>query len=268
MTVDGAHQDAATRTRTGGVDRLRRTVDILRFLGHNPPMTVSEVCVQLQLPLSSCHDLLRDMSEVDLTRMIDGKRYTLGAAAVALGSEIVGGVDVARTARPHLEALALKTQLDVYLAVPAGNRIHYASRCKGRMPVNLDIQLGQPLFLHSTAVGKLFCAFDPAFASLMLEMPRRALTPNTLVSADELTAELESIRESGTSVSRGESFEGITGIAAPVWNQGSRIIAAVHASSFASQLDDRLAAVTAMVVESAREITTDVGGRDDQDRQE
>ena len=67
-------------------------------------------------------------------------------------------------ARPHLRELALEVGEDVYLGLQMGRRVFYADRILGTQRISLDIRLGEPLYLHTTATGKLFAAF--AFLAL------------------------------------------------------------------------------------------------------
>ena len=78
-----------------------------------------------------------------------------------------------------------------------GKRVIYADRSLGTQRISLDIRLGEPLFLHSTAAGKLFAAVDEKLAALALsgDMPR--LTPTTITSPRELEREYQRIREAG-----------------------------------------------------------------------
>jgi DNA-binding IclR family transcriptional regulator len=260
VTGSGGRKHEVTGTTRSGLDRLRRSADILMYLGRNGPVTVSEISVALSLPVSSCHDLLKDMTEINLTSMYEGKRYSLGSRAVALGAEIVGGIDVTRVSRPHLERLVKRTELDAYLAVRSGGHIVYSARCQGSMPVNIDIRLGRPLYLHSTAVGKLFAALDPYFTEVLFRLERKRLTPTTLVGDTELEEELERIRSKGTSISRGESYEGILGFAAPVWDAGHNLVACVHASVFQTQIEEtKVPIVLSIIEDSAADITADLG---------
>jgi IclR family acetate operon transcriptional repressor len=256
---DGQDHESTGSTRSG-IDRLRRTADILTYLGRNGPVTGTEISTNVFLPVSSCHNLLKDMTELNLTSMCEGKRYILGSRAIALGAEIRGGTDVTRIARPHLDRLVKRTQMDAYLAVRSRGHIVYSVRCEGNRAVNIDIPLGRPLYLHSTAVGKLFAAFDAQFTEMLFRIKRKRLTPSTLVGDAELEEELARIRASGASVSWGESYEGILGLAAPVWNAAHELEACVHLSVFRAQIDEReVSSVLSIAKEIAADITAELG---------
>lgn len=246
--------------KAGSTDRYSRTFDVLDLLVGRPDgMTVTEISKRLALPISSSHNLLQRMAAVEVVNVTEDLRYSIGPRAVRLGISIVGGIRVRETARRHLQDLARSTGEDVYLAVRVGRRIAYVDRAPGNRPVTVDIRLGQSLFLHATSVGKLFSAYDDTIRRRLLAEPRPALTEHTLTDADDLCAELDRIRERGYAVSREEAIRGVVGLAVPVRDAHSDIVAAVHISALRAHLSgdverDLLAAASATVAAVEREL--------------
>lgn len=244
----------------GIVDRLRlhRVFDVLGQLATGGPKTVTELSRQLDLPLSSTHDLLQGLLAADAVSAV-GKTYSLGPRTIRLSVAVLDSVGVQRIARHHLEELAARVGLDVYLAVRTGTRILYVVRCAGIQAVNIDIPLGRSLFLHSTAVGKLFAAFQREVYQQMISQPRPALTSRTRTTVEQLDRELAGIRSRGVSISRGESVPGILGMAAPVWGANGELVAAVHVSALQGSLTpELLLGVTAEILQTAQVIETEL----------
>jgi DNA-binding IclR family transcriptional regulator len=188
--------------------------------------------------LSSTHDLLKAMVDTDLLHVTD-KSYGLGPRAIRSALSIMDSVAVQRVARRHLEDLVESIGFDVYLAMGTGGRVISVSRYAGRQRVNLDIPLGRSLLLHSTAVGKLFAAFDRNVYQAMMAKPRPAVTSTTRTSVIELDRDLALIRDKRFSLSRGESLEGIVGLATPVFAPDGSLAAAVHVSALRTALPAR-----------------------------
>ena len=201
-------------------------------------MTVTEISKRLQLPLSSTHNLLQRLVAADVVVASEGLRYSVGPRLVRLGIRTVDGLEVGAVARKHLRELARAVNLDVYLAVRLGSRVVYVERFPSGRSVAVEIRLGQELFLHATAAGKLFSAFHAPLEKKMLASPRPKLTEHTLTSPEALRTELEQIRESGWAVSREEAILGIVGLAVPVLDSNDEMTAAVHVSALRAQLDD------------------------------
>lgn len=215
--------------------RLARIFDVVQYLADEGPRTVTEIAKALHAPLSSTHDLLSAMVDTGLVHTTD-KAYGLGPRAIRTAIAIMDSVAVPQLARRHLEELVHAIGFDVYLAMSSGSRVIYVSRFPGRQRVNLDLELGRSLLLHSTAVGKLFAAFDRHVYQAMLAKPRPAVTPATRTTPAELDQDLASIRAKHLSVSRGESIRGIVGLATPVFAPDGSLAAAVHVSALRTAL--------------------------------
>lgn len=226
----------ATMSDSSG-ERFSRIFDVLELLvGHTEGMTLTEIVSHLGMPTSSAHNLLQRMVSADVVSLNGDLRYGLGARAVRLGIRIVGELDVKAAARRPLQELARVTGDDVYLAMRIGNRVSYVERVEGTRVVSVDIRLGQSLFLHATSVGKLFAAHNAQLQKQLFSTDRPRLTPHTLVHEAELEQEFDRIRKSGYALSREEALPGIVGLAVPVYDADSEIVAAVHISTLSAEL--------------------------------
>jgi DNA-binding IclR family transcriptional regulator len=133
-------------------------------------------------------------------------------------------------ARRHLQDLAKEVGDDVYLGMCMGRRVLYVDRCTGTRHISLNIRLGEPLYLHATATGKLFAAFDQRLASRAVEGPLKRLTGGTITDPRELQAEYERIRVRGFAKSEEEAVEGVVGYAVPIAQPTGSLAAAIHVS--------------------------------------
>lgn len=242
-------------------DRYSRTFDVLELLVGRPDgMTVTEISKKLDLPISSSHNLLRRMVAAEVAALREDLRYSLGPRAVRLGIRIVDGLEVRAISRRHLAELARETGDDVYLGVALGRRVAYVDRFPGSRPVTVDIRLGQSLYLHATSVGKLFAAFDKQLRRRLFADDRPRLTEHTLVDAGDIEQELDRIVETGYAVSREEAIVGVVGIAVPVRDDRGDVVAAIHISALAGQLDPLAERkLIDAAVEAAMQIERDLG---------
>jgi IclR family acetate operon transcriptional repressor len=217
------------------VDRL---VEVLDYVLGQPGQsaTLSEIAVAVGNPLSSSHDLLRAMVGAGLLEVDSAKRYRTGPVLLRLAVSAIDQVDIVSTSRGCLERLVEEVSHDAYLAIRAGDTVSYVARVAGRHRAGLDIRLGEPVPLHSSAVGKLYAALDPDLERLVLRRRLRPLTPHTIIDPARLAEEFALIRERDFSVSVEETISGIIGFAAPVRDGDHRVIAAVHISAFKDNL--------------------------------
>ncbi len=212
-------------------ERYLRTFDVLDLLvRHKDGLRLTEIKDALGLPVSSVHNMLQTMVSADVASVDEDLRYSIGPRAVALALRTVHSLDIRGLARRPLQDLAKAIGDDVYLGLRLGKRVIYADRCLGTQRISLDIRLGEPLFLHSTATGKLFAAFDPKLAAQATIDRLPKLTSHTITDPKELELEYERIRSTGISKSEEESMEGVIGYAIPIRDASGQLAAAVHCS--------------------------------------
>jgi DNA-binding IclR family transcriptional regulator len=212
-------------------DRYLRTFDIVGLLArHKEGLRLTEIKDALDLPVSSLHNMLQTMVAAEVLAVTEDLRYMLGPRMVGVALATVNALDVRTLARRHLQELARDVGDDVYLGMNVGRRVFYVDRCAGTQRISLDIRLGEPLYLHGTATGKLFAAFDQRIASRALAGPLIKLTPNTITEPRELEAEYERIRARGYAKSEEEAVEGVVGYAVPILQAGGTLAAAIHVS--------------------------------------
>ncbi|MFD0666284.1 IclR family transcriptional regulator [Ramlibacter sp. MAHUQ-53] len=217
-------------------DRYLRTFDILDLLvSHKEGLRLTEIKEALQLPVSSVHNMLQTMVTAEVAVVDDDLRYFVGPRAVALALRTVQGLDVRGLARRPLQELAREIGDDIYLGLRLGARVVYADRILGTQRISLDIRLGEPLLLHSTATGKLFAAFDDKLAAQVMGKKLVKLTPGTITDPAALAQEYERIRAQGYSKSQEESTAGVVGYAIPIRNADGQLAAAVHVSVLATR---------------------------------
>lgn len=212
-------------------DRYLRTFDVLNLLvQHKGGLRLTEIKEALNLPVSSVHNMLQTMVSAEVATVTEDLRYSVGPRTVALALRTLQALDIRTVARRHLQDLVKAIGDDVYLALHVGKRVIYADRCLGTQRISLDIRLGEPLFLHSTATGKLFAALDAKLGvqALAGKLPR--VTPSTIVDPQELEREFKRIRAAGYAKSVEESVEGIVGYAIPILETTGKLAAAIHVS--------------------------------------
>ena len=212
-------------------NRYIRVFDILNLLVQNKTgLRLTEIKEALHLPVSSLHNILQTMVNAEIAGMTEDLRYTVGPRAVSMALRTVQSIDIRNIAKRYLQDLVKVVEDDVYLAVQNNKRVFYVDRFLGTQRISLDIRLGEPLFLHCTATGKLFAALNPVLGQVALTSRLLSITSNTLVNRKDLEEEFQLIRDQGFAKSEGESVEGIVGYAVPILNIDQSLAAAIHIS--------------------------------------
>jgi DNA-binding IclR family transcriptional regulator len=213
-------------------ERFGRSFDVIDLLINQPRgLRLSEIAKQLELPVSSLHDLLQKMAAAKIVAVSDGPRYLLGPRTIRMAIRAAETLNIRTIARRHMQDLAERIGEDIYLAVRVGNAVISADRVDSGQPVTVKLQLGHSWALHATSAGKLFVAYDEKLEALLLSQNLAALTEATIVRPDAMRTELAEIRNQGYAISREESVEGIIGYAAPVRDAQDQLIAVLHVSA-------------------------------------
>src|ERR1700724_4103009 len=98
----------ATRNK---VQSLDRALEILKLLGSEPEMRVTDLARRLEVHKSTAFRLLSTLQEHGLVEQNPStEKYRLGYGLVRLAGSVVSEGDLARAAPPGLEELALRTR--------------------------------------------------------------------------------------------------------------------------------------------------------------
>jgi DNA-binding IclR family transcriptional regulator len=82
--------------------------------------------------------------------------------------------------------------------------------------------------LYAGAGGKVLLAYAPEeFRDRVLHQTLKKFTPKTIVERDRLEKNFETIRRQGYSITRGELFSEVGGMAAPVFDHNNRVCASM-----------------------------------------
>jgi IclR family transcriptional regulator, acetate operon repressor len=245
--------------------RIDRALKILEYLGHHQEgAALKHICDDLSIPMSSAHDLLHALAEIDAVRLADQRTYLLGPRSLVLALSIVDAVDLRQVSRPYLTELCEELSENIYLALRSGNTVTYADRYEAGQNLSVVMKLGGPRPLHGSSIGKLITAYNPDLEAIVLNAPRlEQFTPFTRSNRAALREEFAAIRLRGYSVSDGESVEGIVGLATPIADTSGAISAAVHLSAPRGRLaPDRLPHVLSAMSRTGALISSQLGAPD------
>ena len=92
--------------------------------------------------------------------------------------------------------------------------------------MRVNVEIGQSLPLHCTALGKVLLAFG----DLQVPESLKSYTPYTILDKDELRQHLEIIRQQGYALDNEEFDLGVRCLAVPVFDFQGAVIAAVGIS--------------------------------------
>ena len=231
-----------SRANAYSVPAIHRTLDIIEALVQQRTLTVSEVNRRFKIPKSSAYAILHTLKSrgyVDKDKM---DRYSLGLQLFSLGNALIEGLDVRKIAYSLLKELTEEAQLTGHIAIQDGEYAVYIEKREVFGSVRLTTWLGRRVHLHSTAIGKALLAFLPEEEVDLIvnkhSLPR--LTAKTITSPKLLKKELAKVRTHGYAVGNEENEIGVRAVAAPIFNDAGRVVAAVNlgASTMHMRVED------------------------------
>jgi DNA-binding IclR family transcriptional regulator len=233
----------------------RAVLRVLSMLAEHPDgVGAEEVAHGLGKSVSTAYYLLTSLCAEGYA--VHERRGVYRAAEVAEQPTAVRD-DLARM----VDELFLRTRKRSYLGVVKPGSIEIVAFA-GRQGVPRMPGLGSEIrdSAHALAMGKVVLALlGPRAIRHYAARGLTAFTPNTISSADALAAELELVREQGYAVDCEEFDENFCCVAAPIFNEHRRFVAALGLSTTKHVFDRdraRLAEAVLTVAGSSEELAS------------
>jgi IclR family acetate operon transcriptional repressor len=253
--------------RSGG-DQVQSLVRALALLNRitesgDEGATLTDLAQQVGLPPSTAHRLLTTLEQERYVKFHnEGRLWSVGVQAFVVGCAFTKTRSLANIARPHMRHLMEDAGETVNLAVEDEGQAVYLSQVECRQIMRVFARPGTRVPLHCSGVGKaILSAVSERKLSKTLHnhgMPR--LTVKTITTPAALRADLERVRASGYAVDDEEHAIGLRCIAAPIFDETGDVVAAVSTSGPMARInDERMAQLGALVLETARAISADMG---------
>jgi DNA-binding IclR family transcriptional regulator len=223
VAVNAAHADAHIRPDVAvpqyPIESVDKVLRLIRLLGDQPEIRLSEAARYLGVASSTAHRLLAMLHYRGLVRQDpETKAYRAGPALINLTFAVFGRLDVESAARPIMRSLSETLRETVHLGMLDCAAVRFIAAVEAPTAVRVASRLGQTLPAHCTSSGKVMLA-NLSDNELALNFPNEALqqvTPHSLHSRAALFKELAEVRARGYATNREESEEGVASVAVPV----------------------------------------------------
>ncbi|MFF2853488.1 MULTISPECIES: IclR family transcriptional regulator [unclassified Peribacillus] len=245
-----------------------RVMDILVLLSReDQPLTVSEISRELNVPKSSTFEILTTMVEKGFLQVDDHlKIYKLGLKLFEVGAAYLYNTDLHKEARPYLETLMTKTGETAFLAIESDGEVVYLDKVEAPSSIRTTATLGNRNPMYRTGLGKAILAgySNDKVRELMGNTEFIQRTSNSITSYNSLIENLNQIRQRGYSIDDRENEEDVFCIAAPVYDESNRPVAAISVAGLATRMkDDEKDKYSEFLVEAALGISKRLGYRND-----
>ena len=250
------------------VQTIERTSLILDILGQSPQgISIRELSAKIDLPKGTIHRLLSSLSYFGYVRQDSKTRdYFLGFKLVELGNLLLSQLDLRKEAESFLRGLSERTNETIHLVFLDRNEIVYldkveADHSSGGLRMASHVGLRNPA--HSCAVGKVLLSHlsEVELSRLIKEKGLLKRTENTLIAPAQLKEHLKSVRNQGYAIDDEENERGIRCVAAPIYNEAGKVVAAISISGPAFRVTKKVIQekLKKEVMETANQISQRLG---------
>jgi DNA-binding IclR family transcriptional regulator len=245
---------------------LSRGLEVLEALTSDPSgMTLAELSTKLGIPSASLWRISRVLTEKGFITFDSHKRiYRLGLKLMSMGNIFFSNGYHGTIAREDLKRLSEKTGETVELNIQTGEKLVIVDQVPGPGEIFLSSRPGSVLpYLHATAPGKVYLSHleKKQLRNFVDRIGLPSLTKNTIDTLKHLENELKQISLEGYATELEEMREGISKVAAPIYNSSKKIKAciAVVCPAFKLRKQNRRVLYGELVKSTAAEMTKRYG---------
>lgn len=226
---------------------------------------VSEISRDLGMGKSGVHKILRNLEERGYVQVTPEKKYRLGIRLWELGVAAVADLGVRQIALPYMEKLTALTGEGTLLSVYDNGDVVYLEKVTSPQPVTTTARVGCRTPAFCTATGKVLLAWQGKDeVDRVLARPLEKFNEATVTNPEAIRENLRWIRRSGYAVNRGEWRGEIFGIACPIRDHSSTVVAAISVTGPAYRLaHENIEATTLEILATTTQISRQLGWRAD-----
>ena len=237
---------------------LRPFVILEAFRAAGRPLLLSEIARLTDIPVSTCHGVLRALAEAGFLYFLSSKEAYPTRRLLDMAIQIDKKDPIVSSLAPDLEALRNLTRETVVLATLQGERAVKLLTVESDQHIRYASPPGDSRALHSSALGKAM------LAAMSVQERKRAIgaikftaqTPLTITSHEAFRAEIEKTVTRGYSVARGENSLDVMAIAMPLKVAGNSL--AISVAGPRQRVEEQEAAIVAHLKRCIRTIETKI----------
>ncbi|NWF68337.1 MAG: IclR family transcriptional regulator [Chloroflexi bacterium] len=240
------------------IQSLARGLEILDLLEQaEGDIGIMEFARYLDVDKSSASRLLQTLASYGYVEQNpDTRRFRLGPRVVVLSNRVLNRMPLRDHAHPFLRQLTDVTGECSHLAILSQGKALYIDQYQTPSILRVETEIGTLSPLHCTALGKVLLAF----VGVPSELTLTPYTPRTIGDAETLRVHLDQVRRQGFAIDDEEHVAGVRCIAAPVYNFGKKVIAAIGISGPAGRVTlDNLPLLKQQVIATAEDLSRRLG---------
>jgi DNA-binding IclR family transcriptional regulator len=241
---------------------------VLEYLSTHGSSGVVEIGKALQLQKSTAHRMLLSLKHMGFVTQEEASgKYELTFKIVRISNQFLAKLDMAALIHPYMEQLANRCQETVHLVQRMGCDVVYIDKVEPMLLRDSSIRMASRIGLvrpmYCSGVGKAILAelSEEEVLSIWNNSQIEKKTENTIVSLEQLTVELEQIKECRYALDNEENEIGVRCIAASIsdYNNKSRYAFSISAPSN-RMTNERISELSAYVLQIRDELNERIRG--------
>jgi DNA-binding IclR family transcriptional regulator len=239
-----------------------RTLDFLEiFAEQKRPLSLSEIARLLEIPASSCHDVIQALQERGYVYELAPRGGYYPTRRLFDVAQVISDYDpVVLRADGLLRRLRDELDESVLLAKVNGLQATYLLTFEPSHPLRFLVRVGEQVrSLYATSAGRALLGSldETALNAALKTLTLQPITPHTITSKSELRRLLAEGAAQGWFLNRDESQEGVTTLSAHFnWMSAVYIVTIAGPTS---RMDRKLESAVASLLETCRRLEMQVG---------
>ena len=234
------------------------------FTMDEPEKKVTEISTSLGLNKSTVSRTMTTLaSEGFVLKDPETKKYRLGLSILSLSGIVSSQMDIYRESQPVLNRLVENIGETAHISVLDHLDVIYLQKVDCNHPVRFLTHIGKRNPPYCTSSGKVLLAHSTEeVVNQVINKGLRKFTKNTITTPQKLKDHLQLVKENGYASSTEEILEGVTSIAAPVFDYRGKVIAALSVVGPNQRIQHhKVQGLAKKVMSAAQEVSARMGYR-------
>lgn len=249
---------------TTEVKGVKRALVVLScFTLDVPELSLIEICSRTGLPKATVHRLLATLAQTNFVVQDPAtSKYRLGYKVMVMGAIARSQINYLNKAEPIFRELV--SDIDETVAVASLDGDHHVCTLvvEPERSVRVTTTVGTRRLCYFGSAGLVLLAYqpNPVLDKILPSDKLEAFTVWSVTDPDEYRRRLNSVREHGYGIEKGEAFPDVTALAAPIFDhQGSLVAAASIVAPTHRVPDDRVGVLLKKLMVATSQISRELG---------
>lgn len=256
--------DADEKSPQNSPERMLAVLDL--FEGQSMEWTMEDMAGRLGYTRSTIYRYLKSLTEAGLLTSLPGIGYTLGPRIVELDFAIRSRDPLIVAGRPVMAELVREAPGVALLCRRYRNRVLCVHQEQNAPGFVSTYERGRARSLLRGAASRVILAnMQPGAIKRVLEAqePRELVAAGLGENADDARARLRAIRQRGWDMTSGDVTAGVTGIAAPVFDQNKQVLGSLSLTTGGRPGDEKAAQIAAQITFCANVLSRAASSREE-----